>query len=384
MNKYYIKHQGLPYGGLLAAAAATLLAALLATGCDEDTARVALAAVGSQSKPYQEFVDDPVTLSTVKSVVVFPFANLSSGEGLSPEEFAQRLSNQLASQGELRVIYPNEAQAATDRENDNIRRHNSEYRSRVQLGQSLSELRKEQRRSAEGELRDNVAADEDKRLEYLDPVTKLEDALKLGRILHADAVVTGAVTDFDPYMRPRISLWMQVAATGTTAGQAQELSDLCQWGVAKNVRSAKGVVWFRQQNFDSRDGNVGVGAYMHALKRHSQYSAFDTDSYVRSPTLYLDYVGLSLAESLLSARQEAIAEAERRAAEEARRQKQSEELAQRRIHSLIYDKPTLPEGDKVMAQNHQTRTESEWRPDIYNRDHPVKSDPLYTADRLAE
>ncbi len=360
-----------------------MMALLLTSGCME-TARKGLATLGSRSDPFQEFVGDPVALATVKTVVVLPFQDRAREKGFRSLDFSTRLANQLTSRGKLKVIYPEEIMRLAEEQNERIRRHNSEYRHRRLLGRSLADARPDQLRRAREGLRESVAGEEQRRKAYLAPVTERSDAIKLARMLGADAVVMGRVTDYDPYMRPRISLMMQVIATGTTEDQARALAELCQWGVPRRRPTASGVVWQRQQNFDARDGNIGHGAYMEALTHHVDHQVHDTEAYVRSPSLYADYVGAVLAGALLKARIEAVKEAEMRAMAEAKQRQAEQAQVRQRLEDLIHREPQLPDPDAVVAQNHRTKTESQWRPDLYLQSHPRKAKELYTGETKSE
>ncbi len=366
---------------ILVCLALLALLILLAGGC-EGKARSGFAAVTSSSRPFQEFVGDPVALATVKTVAILPFDDCSPEPGFKPLEFSTRMANQLAAAGKLRVIYPKEIMALTGKLNRDIRRHNSEYRYRNLTGRRLVDVRPDQLRRAKAGLRESVAGEEDTRKAFLDPARKVNDAVKLGRMLGADAVVMGRVTDYNAYMRPRISLLVRVVATGTTDDQARELAELCQWGIPRAKSIARGVTWQRQQNFDSRNGNIGFGAYMSALTHHVGDQVYDTESYLRSPSLYSNYVGAVLSKALLKARSRAIAEAKKRAMAEARRRKAARERVRGRLRNLLYSSPQLPDPDQVMAQNHRVQTERNWRPDIYNRAHPAKEKVLYAPENI--
>jgi len=363
--------------GVVILLALLALIVLLVTGCMEKARSIT--ALASSSEPFQEYVGDPVALATVKTVAVLPFDDRSPSPGFKPLEFSTRMANQLAAHGRVKVIYPNEMMRVLEAENLKIRRHNSEYRYRQQVGIKVADERPDQLRRAEEGLRENVAGEEDRRRAYLDPVREANDAVKLARQMGADAVVMGTVTDYDPYMRPRISLFMRVLATGTTEGQAQALADLCQWGIPRTQSMAHGVVWQRQQNFDARDGNIGYGAYMQAITHHVDHNVYDTEAYIASPTLYGDYVGSVLSKALLKARDDAILEAEKRALEEAKRQQMAQAAVRERLQQLITEKPALPDPDQVIAVNHRQQTEDTWRPDVYMRTHNDKAEALYTG-----
>lgn len=347
---------------------------LAACGCDLDMARKGLAAAGSSSKPYEEWTGDPVALTTVRSIAVLPFADRSPSKGFNAEGFATMLAGQLTSRGRLRVVYPAEIMRLVEADKAKAWRHNTEFKRRQALGISLAEERADQLKRALSHGEESVAGLEDRRIVAKDPVHNINDAVALGRMLGVDAVLMGTVTDYDPYMRPRLALSVTLVTTGTTDSAAMEMADLTQWGTPRAKSIARGRVWYRQQNFDSRQGNIGVGAYAHGLTHHTDHDPFDAQTYVRSMNNYYDYVGSVLAASLLKAREHAVDEAEERAIKRAREMQLTREAARSRIRALV-DPGQLPDADAVMAENMQDRRERTWRPDVYSRNHPQK-DPM--------
>jgi len=363
---------------------AVLAAAILwGGGCTDvayDAGRKALACT-SQSKPFEEWVGDPVALATVRTVIVLPPENTAAEKGFDAVAFATRFANQLASAGAVRVIYPRQALEAVEKQNQAIRRHNAEVYHRRLLGRRPAEERAAMLQRAQAEGRESVAAEEDKPKDLIDPVRNLEDAVTIGRLLKADAVIMGSVLDYDPYLRPRIALSLRLVATGASDAAAQALAELAQWGIPRNLTTARGVVWFRQQNFDSRDGNVGSDVYLDAITRHINHHPYDTEVYLRSPSMYFDFVGAALARALLKARDNAVAEAERRALAEARRLQASQEATRNRLRALCGPDAPLPEADAAIAANLPDRRDRAWRPDVYNNSRVDKAARLYTLDQ---
>ncbi len=364
--------------------ALALLAVIFCSGCMQQ-GRSALAAVSSRSKPYQEVVDDPVMLTTIRSVAVFPFADEAPQEGFDADNFSTRLASQLASTGELRVLYPRQIMAMADQENRKIRRHNATYRNRKLLGITPADDRANMTRRANEKLDEAVAGEEDVSKRLLDPVNYLDDAITIGRLLGVDAVIMGEITDYDPYMRPRIGLTMRVVATGSTRSAAEELMRLTQWGVpGGGGGDNNGVVWVRQQNFDSKDGNVGLGAYKHVLTHHVDNHPYDTETVLRSMTLYFDYVTLELSKALVKAQADAQIEAEERALQEASRMHVEKTAVRQRIFALVNGRANLPDSEKVISNNLYDRRDRSWRADQYNLSHPAKADNLLPNGRVGD
>ncbi len=82
-----------------------------------------------------------------------------------------------------------------------------------------------------------------------------EKAAKLGRALKADIVIVGAITEFDPYNRPRVGIVLQVFHTGGRAGGGIDLSRLQQtakpFPVAVGSPGGRWVIASFQQVYDS-------------------------------------------------------------------------------------------------------------------------------------
>ncbi len=357
-----------------------VLTLLFLVGC-VDMGRKGLGAVGSKSEAYDEWVGDPVALSTVRSVAVVPFANRALEPGFDNMTFATRLANQLTSHGKLRVVYPSEVMAEAERENLKVRQHNVGYRRRKMLGISVAEERADQLQVAHGQNAEVVAAREDSPLRELSPSDNMADAVTVGRLLKVDAVLIGTITDFNAYMRPRLSLAMNMVSTGTGESVAQALAELTQWGVPRGKASAMGRIWFRQQNFDSRDGNVGFGAQLHGMRHHTDHTPYSAQVYIRSISAYYDYVSTVLAKALMGARGKAVKEAEKRALAEAKKRRLDQERVRSQVQALVHPASDLPDPDLVISSNLQDARDRTWRPDVYNRAHPDKEKSLHPAYR---
>lgn len=362
---------------LRAALALTLSAAalLLTAGCDNPLRTAGRAVLSGESKAVEEWVGDPVALTTVKTVAVLPFDDRSPEAGFSDMTFSTQLANAITSRGRVRVIYPNEVMAAVKKENVRIRQHNSTIRQKRMLGQVDAEGGLVSRGSAGPE---GSSYDETNRpKEPLDPVRNLDDAVRIGRILKADAILMGTVLDCDPYMRPRLSLAMKVVATGITDAAAMEIAELTQWGIPRSPSTANGVVWFRQQNFDSETGNIGRNVKLHALQHYTEHHPYDTEIYVRSMDSYYEYVSAVLAHSFLEARDAAMREAEDRAVAQAKHRKETERGMAARMRRLMEPDPVLPDPEQIVARNLGDRRDKNWEPDVYNRAHPEKGATAY-------
>ncbi len=365
---------GILLAGLLAATA-------LLPGCSWKTARK-IAAGASKSRVLEETTGDPLAFSTIRSVAVIPFVDRAPQRGFDAKVFATRLANQIALRGEVRVVYPGEILAEAEKANEAILRHNATLRRRRMLGITPSEDRETRVLRARASLREVVAAEEDVRMREVDPVHHLDDALKIARKLGADAVIVGMVTDYDPYMRPRIALNARLVATGTTDAAAMQLATMTQWGVPRGGTVARGLIWQMQKNFDSSVGSVATDASLHALTRHTEHHPYDIEAVLRSMSLYYNYVGSCIADELLTARKQAASEVERRALAQARERRESAEATRAEIRRLTDPHADLPEAEEVIARNLPDRRERSWRPDVYNRGHPEKAAALYAPDQL--
>ncbi len=368
------------HSAVLASCVIGLVALLSLPGCQffNSSRDVARSAFGGPSKAKEDFVGDPVALATVKTVAVLPFADSSPEPGFDAMGFATRFANQLTSRGQINVVYPQEVMARVEAENRNIRRHNAEVSRRNTLGiktgdKAQSAILVDQ---AEQSLRSHQPTDEDTKKMLLDPVHTLDDAVKIGRLLKVDAIIMGRVTDFDPYMRPRISVSMQAVATGQSDVAALALAELTQWGIPRASTVARGIVWQIQQNFDTRDGNIGRNVQAYSLLKHTEHHPYDTDTYLRSASHFYDYVGVVLTNALLDARKSAVDEAEMRALQLAQQQQMTRDGMRNRIRNLTNPRVNLPDADAVLQTNLGDRNDREWRPDVYNRNHPDKQQKL--------
>ena len=331
----------LRYYGL--AAAAVLVLALIG-GCSE--ARHITAALGSSSKPYQEFLEDPAALTTIKTIAVFPFENRAPQPGFDADVFANKLANQLAAHGKVRVLYPRDILEAVERENREARRFNAQLRERIALGLATPEEQREaQDRSGDGIFTTGASVDEENRpRRYYDPIKNSDEAVRLARRAKADAIIVGEVSDFDPYMRPRMTLTMRLIATGNTETAAKAIAELTQWGVPlAGSGSAGGVIYIRQEAFDSTIGSVGMEVSKFGRTHYVDNHPFDTEIYIRSMDHYYEVVSGQLARSYMDARKKAIKEAEDRARAEARKKNQDQEAAIKRIGSLMERDSRIPD-----------------------------------------
>lgn len=346
--------------------ALTLVAGLLCAGCYDEVASAGRkglrAAYGADSKNYQEFPGDPIALATMKTVAFVPFDSVAPQDGFNPVTFTTSMASQLATRGQVKVVYPQEILKLTDIENRKARQHNVRLQERMMMGEDLGKLPREERT----------------RMPMLDPVRDVDDAVKLGRMLKADAIVMGSITDFDPYNRPQMCLSVKVIATGNSDVASNALAELTQWGVPRSATTARGVIWYLQQNFDSRDSDTGRDAWGFALARHTDDSPSDTDAYLLTISRYYDFVGNKISLSILQAREKAILEAQARALAEAQRQRLAQEGVRNKIRALTDPHYEVPDQQAVMNRSLQDDREKGWRPDIYNLQHPDKKQLLDT------
>lgn len=332
-----------------------LLAALLVqTGCVADGRRAIRAIHGADSKAFEEFPGDPVALATVKTIAVVPFEYVGTEPGFDAMAFSTQLATRLAMRGEVRVIYPRQVMDLAGRYNRVARDHNTQLQERALYGEDMDALSTEERTP----------------MERMDPVRRMEDAVRLARELKADAVLTGLVTDYDPYMRPRLGLTMNAVATGNSETAAVALAEMTQWGVPRRMESSMGVVWRIQQMFDSREPDIGRNVYAFGTMKHTEEHPHNVSVYIRSMTRYFDYVSAVLTNAMMDARRAAIVEAEARALAEAERRRMAQEAARRRIRELTDPHVDLPDARVLMDMNLEDRREKGWRPDVHNLTHP--------------
>jgi hypothetical protein len=373
-----------------------LLACLgLLGGCDE--ARRLGAVLGSSSRPYQEFLEDPVALTSIKTIAVVPFADRAPQPGFDAEAFANKLANQLAAHGQVQVIFPGEMLEAVERENQAAHRHNARLRERASLGLDPPGEAEGGVFAADG----REAGREPRR--YLNPIRNVDEAVRLARRAKADAVIVGEVSDIDPYMRPRLTLSLRLVATGNSEATARAIAELSQWGVprAGSGGPAGGAVYIRQETFDSRVGSVGLDVSRFGRSRLIDDHPYDTEIYVRSMTHYYDVVASQLARAYMEARKKAVAEAERRAREAARAAKTDQAAAARRLLALLERDSRIPDyetggrGEAYFDQAFPDRREAleasggdrriqSWRPDGRDLRPPTTAERLARDGRLPE
>ncbi|MCC8191027.1 MAG: hypothetical protein LIP77_10415 [Planctomycetes bacterium] len=325
----------------LAIVLALVLPAFLA-GCPE--ARHMATAVSSKSYPYQEYLEDPAALTTIKTIAVFPFDNRAPQPGFDADIFANKLANQLASHGKVRILYPRDILETVERENRATRRHNAELREKLALGLYEPETAAGDR-SGEGIFAAGYATDAELRpRHYYNPIKNVDEAVRLARRAKADAVIVGEISDFDPYMRPRLTLTMRLIATGNTEAAAKAIAELTQWGVpAPGSGSAGGVIYIRQQTFDSTVGNVGLEVSKYGRTHHIESHPYDTEIYIRSMTYYYDVVCSQLAKSYMDARKKAVEDAAARAAATARARNEDQAATVRRMTALMERDARIPD-----------------------------------------
>lgn len=341
-------------------AAPLLLGVLLCAGCLNETGgysrKVGRAIYGADSKFYEEFPGDPIALATVKTIAFIPFENISPEEGFNSIAFTTCMANQLASKGEVKVVYPQELLKLVEIENRKIQLHNTTLQEMVMMGENLERLPRDQRT----------------RQRLLDPITNVDDAVKLGRMLKADAVVMGMITDYNPYMRPKICLSVKILATGNSDTAATALQQMTQWGVPRSSVTGRGEVWYMQQNFDSRDSDTGRNVWVYGMTKHTEDRPSDIQSYILSMTQFYDYVSACMARAIVGARTAAITEAERRALEEAQRQQLAQEGVRNKLRALTDPHYEVPDAQAVMNRGLADTRDKGWRPDVYNLQHPDK------------
>jgi hypothetical protein len=135
----------------------------------------------------------------------------------------------------------------------------------------------------------------------------------------------------------------------------------------------QGVVWLRQQGFDTRDGNVARDLYLYARAHHTENHPYDTEIYMRSMDRFYEFVGATLANKFLNNRDKAIKIALEKAKQQAMRDKRRQQETMGRIKSLIERPANLPSEDEIMNSNILNNRNRAWRPDVYGRNNPNKN-----------
>ena len=333
---------------------------LTLTGCIPETQatarKIARAAYGGTSASYEEFTGDPIAIATTKSIAFIPFDYVGRLEGFDTMTFTTRFASQMATQGEVKVVFPREAMKLVEIENRKVNSHNTMLAERVMMGENLN----------------NLPRDERSRARKINPVISLDDAVKIGRMLKVDAVVTGTVSDWNPYMRPRMCVNVKIIATGNSDTAAQALAQMTQWGVPRQASTARGIIWFMQQNFDSRDSDIGRNVWAYGLTKHTEEKAADIETYLRSISQYYDYVGSVLSRAVLQTREDAIEEAEKRALEEAQKAQLAQAGVRNKLRALTDPYYQVPNAQAVMNQTLKDNRDMGWRPDVYNLQHQDK------------
>jgi hypothetical protein len=353
-------------------------ALMLVAGCMSIDPNHIAATYGSSSKPYQEFLEDPVTLTTIKTIAVFPFDNQAPQPGFDAEDFANKLANQLAAEGKVRVIYPREILARVDSDNRMNRRYNANLREKIALGL----VRPEEVRADPDNPFSSAAMNGARPRTFYDPVRNRDEAVRLARQVKADAVIVGEVTDYDPYMRPKLAVTMRVIATGNTETAANAIAEMTQWGIPRMGAggASSGTIYIRQEMFDSSIGSVGLDVSKYGRTHLIADHPYGTEVFVRSMGQYYEVVANKLAKSYIEARRKAVKEAEERAKTEARRQKRDQDAAVRRLMAMMERDSRIPdhetdargdayfdqafaEKNAVIAANNGDRRIQSWRPD---------------------
>ena len=322
------------------ALALTLPAVLALAGCAVDAQHVS-AAMGSSSKPYQEKVEDPVNLTAIRTIAVVPFDDRARKTGFDAEAFADALANQLAALGQVRIIYPAEILQRVDKENRDVMQHNARLKERIALGLVPPEQAEETSVFAATRVSDSGEK------VFYNPIKNQDEAVRLARRAKADAVIVGEVTDYDPYMRPRMGMTMRLIATGSTETAAQAIAELTQWGVPRTgsggSAGAGGVVYLRQQTFDSTMGSVGVDVSKYGYTHFNENNPYGTEVYMRSMNKYYDVVANQLALAFADVRKKAVKEAEDRAKALARSRKDDQDMAMNRLVALMNRDMRIPD-----------------------------------------
>lgn len=114
------------------------------------------------------------------------------------------------------------------------------------------------------------------------------EALELAGRLRADAVIVGAVTDYDPYYKPRVGLALQVYQRRPSS-PAPDILALAERARPFPIRAGRVPVAVLDRVYDSADP-----ALDRALHRYARQRAFTSplgaDRYLRDMEKYLEFV----------------------------------------------------------------------------------------------
>ena len=125
-------------------------------------------------EPFDPAHDEPA--SDIRVVAVLPFADQTGGSTFDADEFANILASELARVGGVRVIRPAQIRAAGEE------------------------------------------------------IATTEDAIRIGRRVRADAVFACAVTEYDPYDPPKISISAQFLRVAASPLSSRDLDRVLQSG----------------------------------------------------------------------------------------------------------------------------------------------------------
>ena len=257
-----------------------------------------VAGATSKSVPWQEYAQDPIALAAIHTVAVLPFDNRAPGPGFDGRDFALKLASQLGAKGQFKVIYPRDFLDLADRHNRADRRRFEELEYRRRLGLALEE--------------DDSAWLADGPRRPMDPARSLDDALRLARMLEADALIVGHATDFEVSLRPRLAIHLRLVATGRSEEATRELAALTMSGVPLDGGGGpRQVIYTRQEVFDAREGNINRNVRAWTATHATDHHPDGYRAYTSSMSRYYDVCANTLAASLARTKKEAVAETRR-------------------------------------------------------------------------
>lgn len=192
--------------------------------------------------------------SEIGIVAVLPFVNQTS-TAFDADEFANILASEFVKLGGLRVVRPAQIRAACE------------------AGETI--------RTA-------------------------DDAIRLGRRLHADAVIACAVTDYDPYDPPKVAISAQFLRVAAGPGSGKDLDRLLQsasWRrgplTMSSDRAGHALAAF-DQVWDAHDGRTRSALRSYAGKREGDDSGFPRErEFLAVQSRYLQFVSAQVVHRTL-------------------------------------------------------------------------------------
>jgi len=182
----------------------------------------------------------------IRVVAVLPFLDQTSGSSFDADEFANILASELVKIAGVRVVRP------------------AQIRAGLESGESLGSV---------------------------------NDVVRIGRRVHADAVLACAITDYDPYDPPKVGIsvqFLRVAAHPITSQDLDRMLQSASWkhGPLPMSRDKAGhVLALFEDVYDAHDGRTRSDLISYARKQTESDSAFIHErEFLAVQSRYLQFV----------------------------------------------------------------------------------------------